>query len=218
MESGPLLIYENLPGEYADAFDGFYAWINPGEKGWTADGSNWGEQYLSNFYQTMRDKYPDKIIVGGAWDPSTTAKPPGDLTAISQRAAARPLLTLSTSGARIFLPTIRFRSSWSKPGTTTKRARRLSTGIRYCGHGAQDNSLTYSARSFRRAAKQTEQGRVRLCFPALEVWRSSVMLNARLQSDNLTSSHRYAADHVLALVGCQVEPMQAAMNSHHAGL
>jgi hypothetical protein len=63
----PLLIYENLPGQYADAFDGFYAWINPGEKGWAADGSNWGNQYLSDFYETMRAKYPDKIIVGGVW-------------------------------------------------------------------------------------------------------------------------------------------------------
>jgi hypothetical protein len=59
----PLLIYENLPGQYVNAFDGFYAWIS----GWAADGSNWGEQYLSNFYQTMLSKYPDKIAVGGAW-------------------------------------------------------------------------------------------------------------------------------------------------------
>ena len=65
--SPPLLVYENLPGKYADAFDGYYAWINPGDKGWAADGSNWGEQYLSDFYQTMRSKYPDKIVVGGAW-------------------------------------------------------------------------------------------------------------------------------------------------------
>jgi hypothetical protein len=63
----PLLIQENLPDQYADAFDGFYAWINPGNKGWSADGSNWGEQYLSSFYQTMLSKFPDKIIVGGAW-------------------------------------------------------------------------------------------------------------------------------------------------------
>ena len=62
----PLLIYENTPGQYADAFDGFYAWINPGKNGWAADGSNWGEQYLSDFYQTMQ-KYPDKIAVGGVW-------------------------------------------------------------------------------------------------------------------------------------------------------
>ena len=63
----PLLINENLPGTYANAFDGFYAWVNPGGKGWAADGSNWGEQYLSEFYETMLSKYPDKIIVGGAW-------------------------------------------------------------------------------------------------------------------------------------------------------
>jgi hypothetical protein len=63
----PLLIQENLPGKDADAFDGFYAWINPGEKGWSADGGNWGDQYLSDFYQTMKTKHPDKIIVGGAW-------------------------------------------------------------------------------------------------------------------------------------------------------
>ena len=63
----PLLIYENLPNQDVDAFDGFYAWVNPGAKGWAADGGNWGEQYLSDFYQTMQSKYPDKIIVGGAW-------------------------------------------------------------------------------------------------------------------------------------------------------
>jgi hypothetical protein len=63
----PLLIDENLPGKYADAFDGFYGWINPGPQGWSADGSNWGEQYLDGFYRTMAAKYPDKIIVGSAW-------------------------------------------------------------------------------------------------------------------------------------------------------
>ena len=63
----PLLIQENLPGVYPNAFDGFYAWINPGDKGWASDGGNWGDQYLADFYQTMQTKYPDKIIVGGAW-------------------------------------------------------------------------------------------------------------------------------------------------------
>lgn len=63
----PLLIDENLPGKDADAFDGFYAWVSPGDKGWATDGSNWGEQYLQEFYQTLQIKYPDKIIVGGAW-------------------------------------------------------------------------------------------------------------------------------------------------------
>jgi hypothetical protein len=63
----PFLIQENLPGQDGATFDGFYAWINPGPKGWTADGSNWGDEYLADFYQTMRTKYPDKLIVGGAW-------------------------------------------------------------------------------------------------------------------------------------------------------
>lgn len=63
----PLLIDENADGPDVNAFDGYYAWISPGAQGWTANGSNWGEQYLSNFYQTMKTKYADKIIVGGAW-------------------------------------------------------------------------------------------------------------------------------------------------------
>lgn len=63
----PWLINENLPGKYADDFDGYYAWISPGNAGWAANGSNWGKPYLSNFYQTMRDKYSNKIIIGGAW-------------------------------------------------------------------------------------------------------------------------------------------------------
>ncbi len=67
----PLLIQENLPGQYASAFDGYYAWVSPVQGG---DGSNWGEQYLSNFYETMKTKYPDKIIVGGAWAMFNDAK------------------------------------------------------------------------------------------------------------------------------------------------
>jgi hypothetical protein len=62
-----LLIYEDRASSFNDAFDGFYAWINPGTKGWAADGSNWGEDYLSDFYRKMQSKYPDKIAVGAAW-------------------------------------------------------------------------------------------------------------------------------------------------------
>jgi hypothetical protein len=62
-EHPPLLIDENLPAQYADALDGFYPWI----EGWSPDGNNWGERYLSQYYQTMVSKYPDKMIVGGAW-------------------------------------------------------------------------------------------------------------------------------------------------------
>lgn len=66
-KAAPFLIDENLPGKYAADFDGFYPWINPGPRGWAPDGSHWGEAYLSAFYQTMVTKFPDKIIVGGAW-------------------------------------------------------------------------------------------------------------------------------------------------------
>lgn len=63
----PLLIEESIPGRYANDFDGYYAWINPGSKGWQADGSGWGESYLKTFYETLTTKFADKIIVGGAW-------------------------------------------------------------------------------------------------------------------------------------------------------
>jgi hypothetical protein len=63
----PLLIQEFSPGPSEKVFDGFYAWINAGTKGWSADGSNWGEDYLRDFYQAMRGKYSDKIAVGAAW-------------------------------------------------------------------------------------------------------------------------------------------------------
>jgi hypothetical protein len=64
----PLLIYKDEPpAEFVTAFSGAYAWVQPGSGGWTADGSNWGEQYLDSFYKTMKNKHPDKIVVGGAW-------------------------------------------------------------------------------------------------------------------------------------------------------
>lgn len=67
-ESSPYFFYkDDAPGKYLADFAGFYAWVQPGPKGWTADGSNWGEQYLDNFYKNMRTKHPDKITVGAAW-------------------------------------------------------------------------------------------------------------------------------------------------------
>ena len=70
----PFFIDENLPGQYANAIDGYYAWVNPGPKGWAPNGSHWGKGYLDSFYQTMVSKYPDKIIVGGAWAQFNDAK------------------------------------------------------------------------------------------------------------------------------------------------
>jgi hypothetical protein len=63
----PLLIQEFAPGPSDNAFDGFYAWVNPGKKGWAPDGGNWGEDYLRDFYQAMQTRYPEKIAVGAAW-------------------------------------------------------------------------------------------------------------------------------------------------------
>jgi hypothetical protein len=63
----PWLIDEYPPGQFAAAIDGYYAWVSPGKGGWLADGSNWGEQYLDEFYGTMESKYPEKIAVGGVW-------------------------------------------------------------------------------------------------------------------------------------------------------
>jgi hypothetical protein len=62
----PLLIMKDIDERHADAFDGFYAWINPGSAGWQANGSNWGEGYLQNFYSRI-SRYPDKIAIGAAW-------------------------------------------------------------------------------------------------------------------------------------------------------
>jgi len=65
-EHPPILIYEDNDAKDWGAFDGYYAWVSPGKKGWVKDGSNWGRSYLENFYNRM-SKEPDKIAVGAAW-------------------------------------------------------------------------------------------------------------------------------------------------------
>jgi hypothetical protein len=85
----PLLIYEDHPSPFTAEFDGFYAWINPGKKGWAADGSNWGEDYLSDFYRRMQSNSPDKIAVGAAWAGFDDSKASWGLNRhISQRCGA----------------------------------------------------------------------------------------------------------------------------------
>jgi hypothetical protein len=66
-QANPILLMEDGGMRYADVLDGFYAWVQPGEHGWAADGSNWGRAYLESFYKKMKEKYPDKIAVGAAW-------------------------------------------------------------------------------------------------------------------------------------------------------
>lgn len=63
----PLLIYkDDPPPQYANDFDGYYAWVHPGSKGWTPNGKNWGRDYLESFYEKM-GKLPGKIAVGTVW-------------------------------------------------------------------------------------------------------------------------------------------------------
>ncbi|HEV8525120.1 MAG TPA: hypothetical protein VGQ71_11510 [Terriglobales bacterium] len=65
-EVPPLLIYKDEKSEYADRFDGYYAWVHP-DKNWAPDGGDWGENYLANFYARMQREHPGKLVVGGAW-------------------------------------------------------------------------------------------------------------------------------------------------------
>ena len=62
-----LLIYKDQNDRYPDAFDGYYAWVQPGRNGWARDGSNYGEDYLNYFYRNMQEHHPDKIAVGAVW-------------------------------------------------------------------------------------------------------------------------------------------------------
>ena len=62
----PLLFYKDEPPpQYANDFDGNYAWVHP-SKEWQRDGSDWGKEYLEAFYKKMESR-PDKIAVGTAW-------------------------------------------------------------------------------------------------------------------------------------------------------
>jgi hypothetical protein len=66
-ESPPVLIMEDGFSRLPSAFDGYFAWVQPGKPGWKSDGSNRGLDYLENFYRRMQTEYPGKIAVGAAW-------------------------------------------------------------------------------------------------------------------------------------------------------
>jgi hypothetical protein len=138
----PWLIYENLPGPFADAFDGFYAWINPGDKGWTADGSNWGEQYLSDFYQTMQSKYSDKIIVGGAWSSFDDSKASWGLNRHISARCGQTFADTSNLWRKFFpvddpLPFVMI-ETWNDHEEGTA----IEDGIPSCGSSARTHLLT----------------------------------------------------------------------------
>ena len=74
-ESPPILLYEDdPPPQYAKSFDGEYAWVYPGSKGWSPDGQAWGKDYLQDFYKKMQSQHSDEITVGGVWPGFNDAK------------------------------------------------------------------------------------------------------------------------------------------------
>ncbi|MFY9947648.1 MAG: hypothetical protein WAK27_03065 [Candidatus Sulfotelmatobacter sp.] len=90
-DNPPLLIYKDQPpAKYADDFAGSYAWVQPGPGGWAADGSNWGQAYLDNFYKTMQEQ-PGKIAVGGAWPGFDDSKASWGLNRHMQSACGKTL-------------------------------------------------------------------------------------------------------------------------------
>ena len=67
-DTPPILLYkDDPPPQYAPAFDGQYAWVHPGTKGWASDGSEWGGDYLQDFYRKMQSRHADQIAVGAIW-------------------------------------------------------------------------------------------------------------------------------------------------------
>ncbi len=133
----PLLIQENLPGADADAFDGFYAWVSPVQGG---DGSNWGEQYLSNFYETMHAKYSDKIIVGGVWSSFDDSKAAWGLNRRISARCGQTFADTSNLWHKYFsaddpLPFVMI-ETWNDHEEGTA----IEDGLPSCGAGVKDNS------------------------------------------------------------------------------
>ena len=143
--SPPFLINENLPGSDAGAFDGFYAWINPGEKGWTADGSNWGEQYLSDFYQGMLAKYSDKIIVGGAWASFDDHKAAWGLNRHMASRCGQTFTDTFNLWRRYFSPNDPPPFVMIETWNDHEEGTAIEQGIPSCGSGSQSRPLPISA-------------------------------------------------------------------------
>jgi hypothetical protein len=52
------------------SFDGFYAWVQPSASKWLTDGTEWGHDYLTWFYDVMTGltpTYTAKVAVGAVW-------------------------------------------------------------------------------------------------------------------------------------------------------
>jgi hypothetical protein len=140
----PLLIDENLPGSDADAFDGFYAWINPGTQGWAADGSNWGEQYLGDFYQTMQSKFSDKIIVGGIWSNFDDSKASWGLNRHISARCGQTFADTSNIWPRYFAPGNVLPFVMIETWNDHEEGTAIENGIPSCTPSTQQHSLNSS--------------------------------------------------------------------------
>ena len=152
----PLLIQENLPDKYANDFDGFYAWINSGPKGWAQDGSNWGDQYLNDFYRTMGTKYPDKMTVGGAWAVFNDSKASWGLNRHISARCGQTFKDTFNYWRHVFpagdAPPFMLVETWNdyEEGTAVER------GIPDCGAGGRNVPLTLSSTSAAAGANAAE--------------------------------------------------------------
>jgi hypothetical protein len=151
----PLLIYEyQASARFAADFDGFYAWINPGPKGWARDGSNWGGDYLRNFYRSMQSKYPGKIMVGTAWAGFDDSRASWGLNRrISQRCGATLKDTLQLfyeQNPRDHPAPFLLLATWNdyEEGTA------IEAGLAKCHGGSDDKSQTASTHSSRSAGHE----------------------------------------------------------------
>jgi hypothetical protein len=141
----PLLIEENLPGQDAEAFDGFYAWVQPGAKGWAPDGGNWGEQYLSNFYETMGSKYPDKMIVGGEWASFDDSKASWSLNRHIAARCGQTFADTSNLWRKYFPPDDLLPFVMVETWNDHEEGTAIEDGIPSCGSGAQRGAAAGSA-------------------------------------------------------------------------
>jgi hypothetical protein len=135
----PLLIDENLPGPDAGAFDGFYAWVSPVQGG---DGSNWGEQYLNDFYQTMQSKYSDKIVVGGVWSNFDDSKAAWGLNRHISARCGQTFADTSNLWHKYFPPDNLLPFVMIETWNDHEEGTSIEDGIPTCGPGSQDHSLT----------------------------------------------------------------------------
>ena len=133
----PWLIYENLPGLDAEAFDGFYAWVSPVQGG---DGSNWGEQYLSDFYQTMQSKYSDKIIVGGEWSSFDDSKAAWGLNRHISARCGQTFSDTSNLWHKYFSPEDPPPFTMIETWNDHEEGTSIEDGIPTCGSGSQEHA------------------------------------------------------------------------------